>query len=81
MGIFFTVIATPFLVLTIRKFMEYNKNHKFDYDLSITGKEPEEFEIDINNITKRKMGFFIDIYFISYIVIAIVLSLVLANFK
>lgn len=80
MGIFFTVIATPFLVLTIRKFMEYNKNHKFDYDLSITAKEPEEFEIDINNITKKKSNF-IDIYFISYIVIAIVLSLVLANFK
>ncbi|MEI3162409.1 MAG: type II CAAX endopeptidase family protein [Lachnospirales bacterium] len=79
-GIFFTVIVTPFLVLIIRKFMEHNKNHKFDYELSITRKEPEEFEIDINSISKKKSSF-IDIYFIAYIIVAIIISLILANFK
>ena len=72
-GIFFTVIATPLLIMTFKRFMQYNKTHKLDYELSITQKESEEFEIDIDNINNNKIKF-VDIYFIAYVLIAIVLT-------
>ncbi|MDO4300971.1 MAG: type II CAAX endopeptidase family protein [Clostridia bacterium] len=73
-GIFFTVIATPILIMVSKKFMEHNKNHKLDYELSILQKEPEEFEIAIDEIKSDKKGF-ADIYFILYIAVAIVFTL------
>lgn len=79
-GIFFTAVATPFLIITFKKFMEHNKNHRFDYELSITRKKPEEFEIDLEKIN-RKRPEFIDIYFIAYVVISIILAIIFSQFK
>lgn len=77
-GIFFTVIATPLLIMTFKKFMQHNKTHKLDYELSITQKEYEEFEIDIDNInTNNDKVKFVDIYFIAYVLIAIILTVLI----
>lgn len=73
-GIFFTLLATPFLIIVSKKFMEHNKHHRIDYELSIVHKTPEEFEINIDTIGKRKNSF-VDIYFISYILITLFLSI------
>lgn len=73
-GIFFTVVATPLLIMTFKKFMQHNKTHKLDYELSITQKKSEEFEINIDNINNDQIKF-VDIYFIAYFLIAIVLTI------
>lgn len=75
-GIFFTVISTALLVFTFKKFMEYNKNNKLDYELSISYNNSDEFEIDIDNLNNSKCKF-IDMYFIAYVVISIILTVVL----
>lgn len=73
-GIFFTLITTPFLIITSKKFMEYNKNHRVDFELSIFQENPSEFEIQIDNIGSRKKGF-IDIYFILYIIFSVITAI------
>ena len=74
-GIFFTLIFTPLLIVTAKKFMEYNKSRKLDYELSITEKETSEFEIDIDTIQKSKKKGFIDIYFILYVIVSVLLTI------
>lgn len=74
-GVFFTAVFTPIFIITIKKFMLHNKNHKMDYELSISNQKSEEFEIDINNISKPKKSF-IDIYFVLYVVISLALTLI-----
>ena len=74
-GIFFTLIFTPLLIVTAKKFMEYNKSRKLDYELSITEKETSEFEIDIDTIQKSKKKGFIDIYFILYVIVTVLLTI------
>lgn len=74
-GIFFTVIFTPLLIVTAKKFMEYNKGRKLDYELSITENETSEFEIDINTRPESKKKGFIDIYFILYVIVSVLLTI------
>lgn len=73
-GIFFTLITTPFLVIVSKKFMEYNKNHRVDFELSISRENTSEFEIKIDNIGNRDKRF-IDIYFILYIAFSVITAI------
>lgn len=79
-GVFFTLIATPLLIITFKRFMEHNKNHKLDYELSITQTDNTEFEIPIDSIKGSKSGF-VDIYFIAYVIVTIALTIILNCFK
>ena len=75
-GVFFTLIATPLLILTFKKFMEHNKNHKFDYELSITQTDTNEFEIPIDSIKGTKSNF-IDIFFVAYVIVSIAFTVII----
>ncbi len=79
-GVFLTLIATPLLILTIKKFMGYNKNHKLDYELSITQTDINEFEIPIDSINGTKSKF-VDIYFVAYVIVAITFTVIMNILK
>lgn len=79
-GVFFTLIATPLLIITFKKFMKHNKNHKLDYELSITQNDNVEFEIPIDSIKNSKSKF-VDIYFIAYIIVTIALTIIFKYFS
>lgn len=78
-GIFFTVIFTPVLIAVAKKFMQYNKNHKLDYDLSINRSNSSEFEINIKTLAKYKHKSFIDIFFVLYIAVSILLTILYSS--
>lgn len=78
-GIFFTVIFTPVLIAVAKKFMQYNKNRKLDYDLSINRSNSSEFEINIKTLAEYKHKSFIDIFFVLYIAVSILLTILYSS--
>lgn len=75
MGIFITLVTTPFLYITAKKFVEYNIENYMDYRFSINRNEDDEFTISIEGNEKKG---FIDIFFVSYIVFAAIIAIISA---
>lgn len=72
--LFLTVIFVPILIYVSKKFMEYNKTRRLDYDFSIPENDASEFEINIDQPSVSKKSF-VDIYFILYIIISLLLTI------
>ncbi len=75
----FFVVTFPILLFVIRRFMRYNRTRYIDYMFSLGNGKASEFELEIANISKQKK--IVDVYFVIYVVITLVLAAGLAVFN
>ncbi len=75
----FFVLTFPILLFVIRKFMRYNRTRRIDYMFSLGNGKASEFELEIENISRQKK--IVDVYFVIYVVITLLVAAGLAVFN
>lgn len=70
------IVTFPILLLVTRNFMRYNREHYIDYMYSLGNGRVNEFEVSLEKENAGKRV--VDVYFVLYVVIALILSAGLA---
>ncbi len=75
----FFVLTFPILLFVTRSFMRYNRTRRIDYVFSLGNGRASEFELELDSIVKQKK--IVDVYFVLYVVITLLMSSGLAVFN